>query len=270
MAEADRKLADDVINTKVLALLREVIQRSCKQNKRDCVSRALLYFLQRVANTWVSIRTLRERSPGERMFMVDAGTLLRAMFDAYLQAEYIVADREKAIDRASDYLEFEHVERYKQVQRVLTHDNPLTRALKTSRRRPEGEKRINQEYERVRDRYAAGKKPGTPTGNRGRIRDQWYSGSLRDVAKSLGKESEYDLILGTFQGCVHSSAFAVQFGPPTSPDYVMHWASTITARVARVNVEYNGINLDEFNSMVLQKLCTAYFEGWTPPGEDTH
>jgi hypothetical protein len=47
----------------------------------------------------------------QSVFMVDAGVLLRCMFDAYLQADYIVRDPAKQMERATMYLEFQHVDR---------------------------------------------------------------------------------------------------------------------------------------------------------------
>src|SRR3972149_5983800 len=79
------RLSDEV-DAQFEQLLRHVISESHKCANSDQVARALLFLLMRVSNTWLSIRTLRDHSPHKEVFVVDAGTLLRAMFDAYLQA----------------------------------------------------------------------------------------------------------------------------------------------------------------------------------------
>ena len=55
---AEEEMAEE-FDKHVLALLKEVIQKSYDCSTKDEVSRALLCFLVRVANTWQSIKTLR-------------------------------------------------------------------------------------------------------------------------------------------------------------------------------------------------------------------
>ena len=188
-------------------------------------------------------------SPDQRVFIVDAGTLLRAMYDAYLQAEYLLSDPSKAAERAIDYLDFEHVERYKQVEKLMSHDNEFSNKMKHSPKRPEGEKRVNREYDRVKLRYLKSKK--------GDVRDRWYPNNLRQIAGSQGKV-EYDTIVTALQGCVHSSAMTVQDGPPISPEYITAWASSIAARVAKLNVDYNKIKLNDQDSHILAQFSKPF------------
>lgn len=116
---------DAKINNHVYELLREVLQKSETRSRTNEVSRALLYFLTRVADTWRSIGTLQANTPDGKGFMVDAGALLRAMFDAYIQAEYIAHDPNVQRERAKAYLDYEIVERYKQSSSVLALDHPI-------------------------------------------------------------------------------------------------------------------------------------------------
>ena len=193
-------------------LLVQVIAVSHERSKTDEVARALLCFLVRVVNSRRSIRTLRDHSPRDEMFLVDAGTLLRAMYDAYLQAEYMVADVREAPNRARDYFDFEHVELYKWRQKVLNHDNLLTDGVKLSPDFAEAEKAQEDAYNRVKDRFPIGRKPN------GKTREHWYPGQLKDIA---GNTDEYDICLWALQGCVHSSALAMREGPPV-PDQLQY------------------------------------------------
>lgn len=252
---------EEQIHVHVLALLREVIQRFEEHSGSDEVSRALLYFLVRVSNTWRSIRTLWENTPDGEGFVVDAGVLLRAMFDAYLQAEYIVHAPDAQGERAKAYLDFEIVERYKTATKLIAHDSPLSDKLKSSPATATGEKALATEYDRVKDKYFVEKRQPDGTILRGpKTRNKWYTGDLSAIARSIGKEVEYDFFVATFHGCVHSSAFAVHKGLPMSPQYVLHWASTFAARVARINVRYNQIVLDDFRRQLLESLCKDYAE----------
>jgi hypothetical protein len=251
--------AADECDQHVLALLRQVIQKSNDCSTKDEVSRALLYLLLRVANTWCSIRTLRQHSPDEHLFMVDAGTLLRAMFDACFQAEYLAQDADTITARANDYLEYEHVERYRISRKVLSHDTRLADRLKSSAKRPEGEKRVQEQYDRVKDKYLVEKsKPDGAVKRGSRTRSTWYPGDLSAVARSLGKEAEYDSFVAVFNGCVHSSALAVQTGPIVQAQHVLTLASKIAARVARLNAQYNRIDLGGFYGPILDALCKEF------------
>ena len=260
MATDGHQLDNDDVDGHVLELLKQVIRQANDGIKNDDVARALLFFMVRVANTWRSIRTLRNNTPDGEGFTVDAGTLLRAMFDAYIQAEYVVHDPNKASERARVYLDFEHVERFKLVNSVMKHDTPLSNHLRTSPRRPVGEKRMQQEYDRVKARYFLERKLADGTVKLGPgTRNTWYAGKLSELAQTVEKEDEYDSLLKAFHGCVHSSPFAVGRGPMVSPKHVLDWASTIPARVAKLNVEYHKIQLDDLYGSILDALCKPYF-----------
>ena len=256
MTDHETNATTEELDQHVFALLKRVIQKSHDCSAKDEVSRALLCFLWRVANTWLSIRTLRQHSPDENLFIVDAGVLLRAMFDACFQAEYLVQDADSANARANDYLEYEHVERYRISRKVLSHDNELAERLRSSSKRPEGEKRVQEEYDRVKDRYLPEKRRSNEAEKRRtRPRNTWYSGNLATIAQSLGKQAEYDTFVTVFNGCVHSSALAVNARPMVSPQYVLTLASKIAARVARLNVQQNRIHLGDFYGPIMDALC---------------
>jgi hypothetical protein len=253
MMDVERSNIQCLVDSHVCMLLQEVIQRANERSQTDKVSRALLYLLVRVSNTWRSIETLWHNMPDGDGFIVDTGVLLRAMFDAYLQAQYIVHDPCDQGKRARDYLDFEIVERYKIAKKLIAHDSPLSNRLKGSPKLATSEKELVAEYERVKGRYPDGKR-------KTKTRNTWYPGNLAALAHSIGKEVEYDFFVATLHGCVHSSAHAVQKGPPISPQNALHWASKFAACVARVNVQYNRFVLSDFQQELLQTLCKDYAE----------
>jgi len=216
-----------------------------RHSDNDPVSRALLYLLMRVANSWRSIGVLwRECS---ETFLVDAGTLLRAMFDAYLQAAFVVQDRERREERAQLYLDFEHVEKHELLERILQHDTFVSSKLAMSLHREEGEARLKTQYSRVSDRYL------TRKGNR--TRRQWYRGTLRDLAIAVGVESEFELFVFAFHPYVHSSAYGVKTGPPIEPQHVLTLASVIAGRVAILSLTQIGERLDDPHQSLLEALA---------------
>lgn len=234
----------------VHALLRDIICQSHALGDSDDVSKALLFFLVRVANTWRSIRTLRKHTNDSEGFMVDAGSLLRAMYDAYLQAAYLVSDPIKSSERACDYFDFEHIERYEAMKRTLSADNWVAQRLQQSPKRSEGQRANEQQYDSVKSRFQ--RKPGKDS-----TRNRWYPGTLPAIAEKSGRLDEYKTFLATFNGCVHSSASALKIGPPISAKYVLMMASTIAAKVARLSVVHNELTLNANYQRLLEVLCKS-------------
>jgi len=249
----------DVVDEELFNIMRSVISTLKQRNNADDVTQALLCFLVRVANTWKSIHLLREHVPAgfENAVMVDIGALLRCMFDAYLQADYILRDPAKRMERATLYLEFQHVERYKAEQKMLSHNNPLSDTLRRSPHRAEGQARTKGEFDRVKKPFLKKDKKKAPGGVATReadTREQWYESNLGQLAQNAGRKDEYDTFVCPFSGCAHSSSYAILEGPPVTPEYVMQFASSLAARVVNLNVRYNGIDLGD-HQPILDEMC---------------
>lgn len=160
---------EDEVNQHLEHIFKIVIQQLCARSQREIVAKALLCLMSRCANSWISIKTLRSYAPHKEVFMVDAGSLLRAVMDAYLQAAYLFDDKEQRESRATDYFDFEHVERYKSLEKFLKYDNWLSSRIKTSPRRAEGEIRARDEYDRVKARFQEKMEEREITGTRDRF-----------------------------------------------------------------------------------------------------
>jgi hypothetical protein len=248
----EEEAADNLIES----VFKDVIAESHVKSADDVVARALLSFLVRAANSWRSIRTLRNNTIDEEGFLIDAGTILRAMYDAYFQAEYLISKTDQRILRANDYFDFEHVERHKFVERVLKHNNWISERLSSSPKRAAGEIENKKQFDRVKSRFGKGKKLSDAT------RNHWYPGNLSDIATALNKSDEYDTFLAAFNGSVHSSAMTMRFGPSVSAQNVLTMASTITAKVAQLSVTYNGINLSSTHQKLLSVLTSPAGESF--------
>ena len=252
----------DEVDKRFETILQTIFQQIHFRAGNDNVSLALFCLLVRVSNSWRSIRLLQLHTPEQFQtgFMVDAGAVLRIMFDAYLQANFIFREPKDQIERATQYLEFEHVERYKMQQKVIRNDNEFTNTLNSSPYKEEGARRVQKEYDRVKDQFLVEKKQCDGTMKRGPgTRDKWYIGDLFQLAKAAGKEAEYDTFVFSFSGCVHSSAFAIKNGPTVAQDYVLSLASTFTARVATMNVDYNKLDIIA-ERPILDELCKSWLD----------
>jgi hypothetical protein len=184
------------------------------------------------------------------------------MFDAYLQADYIVHDRAVSQSLAADYFDFENVDRYKTFKKWMSHNNPWVDRLKESPNRPSGEPALIAAYEKVKGRFARPKrKTDSPDIKDSDLRNQWYAGDLRQIARQLGKLDEYDILLAAFHGCVHSSANALRHGPPLKAENLMMWASTIAARVMQLNLSYHHVQLSDTNQAIMAIYNRPYFGG---------
>jgi hypothetical protein len=172
------------------------------------------------------------------------------MYDASLQAEYIISDPAKRKERATQYLEFEHVERRQTMTKVMSHNNALTKRLASSPLKPEGESRLEREFERVKNLFQSG--------NKDKVRDKWCPQNMFQIAECIGKCAEYDTFVRIFSGCTHSSAMAVKHGPIVKSNDVIVIASMIAARVAKLGAHYNQLNLGE-DEQVLDAFAADFF-----------
>src|SRR5436305_2033468 len=100
--QQDYDAADDRLREIVDRIGRTVFERK----DRGDVATTLLLLLVREGNTWRTIRTLMRETQAELLSTVniDVGTLLRAMFDAYLQVNYVLHDPAERAARAKLFL----------------------------------------------------------------------------------------------------------------------------------------------------------------------
>ena len=179
--------------------------------------------------------------------MVDVGTLVRAMYEAYLQAAFILHEQARQRERARLYLDYEHVEKRIVLGKIFKHDTFVSRALKRSSLLPTSEVRMEAQYDRVKDRYLNQK--------RREIHDKWYEGTLRDLANAIGEKADYDFFMSAFHGYVHSSAFAIRTGPPFQPRDVMTIVSFLASKVAHLAIARFGLQLQPEQQAVIEANC---------------
>jgi hypothetical protein len=173
----------------------------------------------------------------EHDFSLDAAILLRAAYDTTMQILYILQDPEQIQARSDLYEDFYWVEKKRYVERIDKNpgDGPKIIGRK-SPMRMKHEPEMIQEFNRVKETYT-GKKEG--------MRDTWYPGSLRDLAKKVGWGEEYDLFQYQFSGVTHSSAFALEFAGAFSVEYTFFAFWRLFFRVLGRIVQIHNIQLSD-------------------------
>lgn len=217
---------DEVIDL----LLKDIVYMSCHKQRTGKVNTVLRYLLVRLADTRLSIQILNRASDGHTNHRLDSAALLRVMYDAYIQAKYIVVDPAQKAERASLYIEYEHVERYLTESKIEKHDNILSKALKNSPNREAAKKRNKQQYDRVEHLFRS---------TSGRVRNQWYAAQFSQLAEAVGLEHEYDTFIKNYHGCMHSSVYAIKNGPHSDEKLVYIISNTLAARMLLLCIKEN-------------------------------
>jgi hypothetical protein len=156
--------------------------------------------LQRQAETVDCLITLSRHHGGS--WVHQGCMMIRACFDAWLQAAYICAGSEPN-QRAKDYMDFQYVEWHESLKRVDSRTGPMIEQIKASPRRATVEPMMQERFELVADRFR---------NKKGKLRKNWYLGDLRSIARDIGKVNEYDLLISHLHGAVHSSPTSVLGG----------------------------------------------------------
>lgn len=179
---------------------------------------------------------------------IDAATILRAMRDAYIQAAYIVRNRETAIDRASDYLDFEDYEKHLRSQKVIQQDNAWSNSLAQSSLRETGELRNKANFEKLKHRFM---------NKKGRPQKTWYRGTLADLAGEVSPRclEEYVLFMAELNGAVHSASMTLRTGSVISTRYARFHASMLVARTLRLYSTWVSADLSRDDILGLDALC---------------
>ncbi|GMU32709.1 MAG: hypothetical protein AMXMBFR20_05810 [Planctomycetia bacterium] len=132
-----------------------------------------------------------------------AGPLfIRAIFELAVQLFYLMRDRDT---RAKDYLDFEHVTRKTEMDTALSGPKgEYSDLIRNSPLRPTGEKRVDAEFDRVKDRFA--NKKGNP-------HKTWYCKQFKQVVDALPStpydwQADYAIWYAKYSGWAHGDPFS--------------------------------------------------------------
>jgi hypothetical protein len=129
----------------------------------------------------------------------DGLTIMRTIYDAHLQALYILKDPAR---RAKQYEDFYWIDWHRFVGAVTNTPGKMFQSLAASKKRAENEPQMLERYRLVEAAYRRGQ---------GHRRD-WYEGSLEDMAKEVGYEGECRVLSRLVNPAIHSSAYGLR-GP---------------------------------------------------------
>jgi hypothetical protein len=195
------------------------------RGRKDIVAQAITRLQSRTLQSTTTLWLLccQARHPWD----ADGALILRAIYDASLQSLYILNKPRLRKQRARQYLDFAWIEKDWMRKWGDKYSNPLAKKFRESPMRSVGEPDLDKNLRRVRRQYLT--KEGKEW------RQTWYKGSLRDLAKELCLEEEYDLLQKQLSGAVHSSPHTLIHGPVISGTHYITWAWQFAFRVlARV------------------------------------
>jgi hypothetical protein len=211
--------------------------------RKNSVTNAIGLLLGRIVGAGNSLRVLREHAPHD--FTFDGSMILRGIYDAMLQALFILSNPQFQEARASQYLDYSCVEKHKAIDLFDKSQTHLGHRISKSTRRANAEPEIEQEFQKVRQQFES---------KDGKVRKQWHEGTLRDLAKDVGLESEYEILQKQLSGIVHSSAWAFQnFAAIYNPDLLQTFAWKFSFRVLGKYTCYAGVTLDEIESGLVRR-----------------
>jgi hypothetical protein len=205
-----------------------------------------LRLLVRNANTWRSIRLLLHAAASEveqEGIALDGGALLRCMYDAFLQFMFMTQQESELEFRSRLYIEFEHIERYRSIERLRDSSGVVAKKLFNSPNRPEGEARAKAAYNAVRANYPN--------------KLNWYGkfGSLRKLAVIAGYTEEFDIIMDSLHGCAHAGPMASVFGPNLAVKHFHSFSDELLARMLWRAKEVARVDLPTELSWKLERVA---------------
>ena len=218
-------------------------------------TRALEPFKNRIGSGLESLRALHRHAQHD--FRADGMTILRAMYDAHLQALYILASSDQAEVRAQLFLDYQWIEQRRMQELLERNDTQLARTLLSSPKRVEEAAAREENYRRLRPKYLTRK---------GKLRGDWYPGTLRELAKATALESEYEILQRILSGAVHSTPTVLLVGSTFSdPQHLLLIGWRIWFRVLGQIAQHHGAPLESEHVEVVREARQNLF---SPPSED--
>jgi hypothetical protein len=182
----------------------------------------------------------------------DAASILRTIYDASLQALYILNDPTRKDELARRYIDFGIIEKVRLMSLFDKQANGFAKRMAQSPRRTSAEPAILAEHGQVMQKYGYDKLKEPPK--------NWFKGSLRDVAKAVGYEAEYELLQKQLSGVVHSSFLAIEQMPGYEANHVVGLYWIFAFRVLGKIAEHAGVQLDATEQKLVERSVGSIFD----------
>jgi hypothetical protein len=215
----------------------EIVAKLNACQRPGVVTRAIELLLTRIVAGGNSLSVLRQSNVHPYTF--DEAMIVRGIYDAMLQALYILDDVATCDERGELYLDWYWIEKNDEIERYDSNPTFLAQRMSKSPRRPATEPFFEKKYRESFPKYAT--KKGDKT------RQHWYCGSLRELAKGITPclESEYELLQAYLSGPTHSSVYALTEPPVFDKELLADFAWRFSYRVLGKFARYKGITLTE-------------------------
>lgn len=177
------------------------------------------------------------------------------MYDAFIQAGYIVLDPDNADKQGTLYLEFAHVEQRKMYQELKRQETKLANLVLDRNVDNDTEADLQERFDAVKHHYRV---PGKKNKHTNRLRNTWYEHDLRHLAKRIGQFDDYVFFLQRYHGSTHSSSLALNINTLRDSRMVQRLAAFVVGRCAKIIVDREKIKIS-CDSELIVKACNQDF-----------
>jgi len=219
---------------------------------KDIVYPILRFFCVRAINLGQAIVVLRH-TVGASLH-VEATVLLRVLYENYVQACFLVEDKNHAIERAKQFNDYYWIEHRKMHEHIGRNKNAMTARLMSSPLRKENIGAIRSEYDRV---SKLGLDPSKP----------WHQKSLAGLAQVSGIAAEHDIVVSRLHAAVHSTPFLRTAGNPIPDSALIVSAITLIERTLKLIVDHLALEMCKDVQEALNASVADRCENFEPPVE---
>ena len=150
----------------------------------------------------------------------EAQILLRTLVELAVTLDYIF---ESAPERAQLYLDFQHIAKWRELQRLRRLPNALSRVLQEQ---PNIEADLEKRYAEHKSKYLTRK---------GRVQQTWHAEKTAEMARAVGVSDVWEAMYPVDSGLVHSGPDALQLYLRQAPNGALEILPSMPAhRVMRV------------------------------------
>lgn len=209
---------------------------------------AIVGLVARVIGSWHSVRTLSLLQSDKFWVVLDMATILRAAYEAWIQAEFIFHNDSKREDRTTAYFEHRWIEAERNLNNLGKQDNQVARLVQQHQRVVNGLPEIQR-------RASNAKRVRKDCGFNERTAN-WYSPlSLEAVARDAGFGDEHHWFVRQFHGAVHSSWTAIRYQRYPANSFSCAIAAILVARCLKLEARALDLSLPESIQSRLDYYC---------------
>ena len=245
-----------IVINKQLELANQIVTKISHKDPHTPASDALRVFHKRLTSSLDTLQLICGYS--KHNYHYDAVMILRGMYDAMLQAMYIISVPSEVSKRAELYHDYIWIEKHSLLGRFDKSTTRFANLIKNSPMRATNEKTIIEQFNRVKTKYLC---------KNGRVRSNWYPGKLDIIAKDVGLSDEYELMQHTLSKVVHSTPFGVKGNSIIKGPSALTMGFHFVFRCLGAIGKYQNIEFSQDESDVIDIAQRCYFDAHISPNE---